>query len=165
MKKKILVLLVVLCVAATAQVYAFGLGAQLNFSAGEVFAPGLSLVLSPSRITHLAFNWYIDFDSGSTVGLAYDLSPVRLQLMSCELMFFNFTLGIGLFSNLTLEEKIIITSGLRIPVGFSLFFGRNFEVYTHVAPSYGVNLVPSLKFSNPFYPIALGARLWIKSPI
>jgi hypothetical protein len=48
-------------------------------------------------------------------------------------------------------------------VGFNLMLGREvFEVFTHVAPSFGVDLLPSMGLGRPFFPIALGARFWIR---
>jgi len=161
MKKKILIVCIILCMAAVAQIHAFGIGAQFNFSAGEIFAPGFALVLSPSDITHLAANWYIASHDVSIIGLTLDICPLNLPIISSNIISFKFTLGGGIFANFIFADDFGVTSGLRIPVGFSLFLMKNvFEIFTHVAPSFGVYFLPSLHFSRPFYPIALGARFW-----
>ena len=160
MNKKILVILVILCVFAAVQVHSLGIGAQLNYYTGEMFAPGLSIVLSPTERAHLALNWFIDFEETNIVGLTFDVCPVKASLTPFNAGPVFFTLGLGLYSNVVITDEIGFTGGLRIPLGFSLFLARTFELYTHVAPSFGVNMLPSIDFSKPFYPVALGARLW-----
>jgi hypothetical protein len=163
MKKKILAIAIILCIITAAQVHSFGLGAQINFSVdseGES-SSGFSLVISPSDITHIAFNWYIDGET-NIIGLTFDACPLRLRIADFASWTMFFTLGIGFYANLVLAETFDITPGLRIPIGLSFFLGNNFEIYTHVAPSYGVSLLPELSLSNPFFPIALGARLWFQ---
>ena len=162
MKIKVLVLSFILCIAALPRANSFGLGAQFNFSAGDIFAPGAALLISPSDIAHLAFNWYLDFDKVEIVGLTFDLCPLTLPLKTFKAGSLNFTLGIGLFTMMVFDDDFGINGGLRIPVGFNLLLGPNaLEIFTHAAPSFGVHFIPSLEFSNPFFPIALGARLWI----
>jgi len=111
MKKKILILAVILCIFAVTQAHAIGFGAQLNFSAGEIFAPGFSLLLSPSKVTHLAANWYLDFDEVNIVGLTFDVCPISLPLVSTSLSSFNFTLGLGVFTNLVFTEELAAKIG------------------------------------------------------
>jgi hypothetical protein len=161
MKKKILVICIILCMAAAAQTHAIGFGAQFNFSTGEIFAPGFSVLLSPSDRTHIAANWYIT-SSESIIGLTLDICPLNLSLISTEVISFNFVLGAGIYGNFIIADDYGINAGLRVPIGFSLFLlKRTFEIFTHVAPSFGVYFLPSLHFSWPYYPIALGARFWI----
>jgi hypothetical protein len=163
MKIKALTAAVILSITTAAWVHGFGLGAQANFSAGEVFAPGAALVISPSDVTHLAINWFLDFDQVNTIGLTLDVCPLNLAIVAFDSGSFNFTLGIGLFSNVVFTGDIGFNGGLRVPVGFNVLLGRKtFEVYTHVAPSFGLNFIPSLGFSKPFFPIALGARIWFR---
>ena len=162
MKIKALAAALLLCMAAGTKVHAFGLGAQFNFSAGDIFAPGAALVISPSDMTHLAINWYLDFDKVNTVGLTLDVCPLTLPLKTFSAGSFNFTLGVGLFANMIFSSDPGFNGGVRIPVGFNLVLGRAFEIYTHVAPSFGVHFIPSLGLSNPFFPIALGAQLWFR---
>jgi len=163
MKKKVFALTVLLCVAAISKAHGFGIGAQLNFSAGSIFAPGAALLISPSDRTHLAINWYLGSGSANIIGLTLDAVPLTLPIIRGGAATFNFNLGVGLFLNAFLGEDFGINSGLRIPVGFNLLLGRDaFEIFIHVAPSFGVNLLPSLGLSSPFYPIALGARIWFR---
>jgi len=163
MKLKTFMVVVILSVAVIAQIHAFGLGAQVNFSTGDLLAPGFSVVVSPTDITHLAVNWYLDFEKVNIVGLTFDACPLALPLNSSSAVLFNFTLGVGIFANIVFVSDTGVTGGLRIPVGFNVLLGQKaFEIYAHVAPSFGVNFLPSLEFSKPFYPIAVGARLWFR---
>jgi len=168
MKKKILIIVAILCVFTVSQVHAFGLGAQVNMYAGDFFAPGFSLLFSPSKASHIAANWYISGDT-NIIGLTWDVCPLSYKIAGSPMTLtsnpkawsLNFTLGLGLFSNLIInDEKIIIAGGLRIPVGVNFFLAQNFEIFTHIAPSFGVEVNPSLEFSSVGYPIAVGARLW-----
>ena len=163
MKIKALVVVLVLCMAAGTKVHAFGIGAQVNFSAGDIFAPGASLLISPSDITHLAFNWYLDFDKTNIIGLTLDVSPLTLPISKFIAGSFNFTLGVGLFANIVFAEDTLFNGGLRIPLGVNLLLGqRVLEVFAQAAPSFGLHFLPKIELSNPFFPIALGARLWFR---
>jgi len=163
MKIKALTAAVILSIAAVTRVHSFGLGAQVNFSAGDIFAPGAALVISPSDITHLAINWYLDFNQVNIIGLTLDICPLNLTIVDFNSGSFNFTLGGGLFTNMVFASNMGINGGLRVPVGFNVLLGRRaFEIYTHVAPSFGVNILPSLGLTNPFFPVALGARFWFR---
>jgi len=163
MKIKALILAFIISLTAATKVHSFGLGAQLNFSAGSLFAPGAALVISPSDIAHLAINWYLDFDQVNTLGLTLDLSPLALPLNTFKTGSLNLTLGVGVFANIVFASDPDFNGGLRIPVGLNILMGRKaFEIYTHVAPSFKVKFLPSMGLSNPFFPIALGARLWFR---
>jgi len=172
MNKKILIIAVILCVLAVSQAHSLGLGAQVNFYTGEeMFAPGISLLVSPSDILHVAANWYIDKGKDNIVGLTFDICPLRFKLLGSEdSLFMNLTIGIGIYTNLMFIndsnnkfDTLIITGGLRAPVGVNLFFTKNLEIFTYVAPSFGVDFTPSFDLSpKPFFPVAIGARLWFK---
>jgi len=163
MKIKTLVLALVLFAVIIAGVHAFGFGVQANFRAGEIFAPGAALLISPSNTTHLAINWFLDFDKVNTIGFTLDAVPLVLPLAIFPTGSFNFTLGVGLFTNVVFTCDTGINAGLRVPLGFNLLLGRRvLEVFSHVAPSFGVNFLPRLGLSRPFYPIALGVRLWLR---
>jgi hypothetical protein len=164
MKIKALAAAVLLGLVTVTGARALGLGAQLNFSAGGLFAPGAALAVSPSDTTHLAVNWYFGLDKTNIIGLTLDICPLVLPLSTFSAGSLNFTFGGGLYGNLILrEEDVDIDGGLRLPLGFSLMLGRNaFEIYTHLAPSFGVRFLPSLDLSRPFFPIALGARFWFR---
>jgi len=163
MKIKTFLAVVILSAAAITRVHAFGIGAQINFSAGGIFAPGASLAISPSDMTHLAINWYLGSDKVNIVGFTLDVRPLNVPFVNFGAGSLNFTLGGGIFANVVFTKEPGITGGLRIPIGLSLFLAHNvFEIYTHVAPSFGVDFIPNLAFSKPFYPIALGARIWFR---
>jgi hypothetical protein len=162
MKSKTLLMAVLLGAALVPEVRALGLGVQLNFSAGGIFAPGAALAISPSETTHLAVNWYLglDEDKTNTIGLTLDVIPLVLPISSFSAGSFNFTLGGGLFANLAFGADIGFDGGVRIPLGLNLKLGRDaLELYTHVAPSFGLRALPSLGISDPFFPVALGVRL------
>jgi hypothetical protein len=143
--------------------YSLGLGVQLNLSAGSVFAPGVAVAISPADSVHLAINWYLDFENVNTLGLTLDVCPLTFPLSTFKAGSLNFTLGVGLFTNIILINNPGISGGLRVPIGFNLFLGKNvIELYTHIAPSFGLRFLPSLGLSNPFFPIALGARIWFR---
>ncbi|MCL2473009.1 MAG: hypothetical protein FWF26_04955 [Treponema sp.] len=163
MKIKTLAVVLVFFLVSVTMVHAFGIGAQANFSAGDIFAPGASLLISPADIAHLALNWYLDFDKVNTVGLTLDFTPLTLPIVKFDAGTFNFTLGAGLFANAVFKSDPDFKAGLRIPAGFNLLLGkRAFEIFTHVAPSFGVRVLPSLGLSNPFFPVALGVQLWFR---
>jgi len=163
MKIKALTIAAFLCIAAVTETHAFGIGAQANFSAGGIFAPGAALLISPGDRFHIAVNWYIDFDNVNIIGLTLDGVPLALPISRFRAGSFNFTLGIGLFANVRFSDDRDFDWGLRIPVGLNLLIGRDvLEFFAHVAPSFGVTMIPQLGLSTPFFPIALGARLWFR---
>jgi len=162
MKIKTFFAVVILSAAAITRVHAFGIGAQLNFSAGGIFAPGAALAVSPSDKINLAVNWYLG-EKANIVGLTLDVVPLNYPFVNFGAGSLNFTLGVGVFANMVFTTEPGINGGLRIPVGLSLFLAKNvFEIYTHVAPSFGVDFIPSLALYKPFYPIALGGRIWLR---
>ena len=177
MKKKILVFAVILCIFTITQVHSLGIGAQANFytEVGEngMYAPGFSLLLSPSDKFHIAANYYIEREASSIIGFTADWAPVCIPLLgSAQTLVgnsgnwsFNFTLGVGGFFNIKIyesEKDVTVTGGVRIPVGVNLLLGKNFEIFTHVAPSFGLNFVPEFDLSNFFFPVAVGARIWLR---
>ena len=163
MKFKALLAVIVLSMAAATNAHSFGLGAQANFSAGDIFAPGAALLISPSDMTNIAVNWYIEKDNTDIIGLTLDLVPLTLPIVTFGAGSFNFNLGAGLYANVTVVKDWDFKGGIRVPVGFNLLLGKNiFELFVHVAPSFGVRFLPSFGLRDPFFPIALGARLWFR---
>ena len=159
MKLKSIVAALVLLIATTMSAHAFGIGAQFNFNAGKVFVPGVAAVLSPSDNIHIAANWWLGADKTSIVGATLDVVPLNVPLIGG----FHFTLGGGIFANTVFAKDFGIEAGLRVPIGFNLLLGNKvFEIYTHVAPSWGVYFLPSLEFGEIFFPIAVGIRLWFR---
>jgi len=164
MKIKVFVLMALIGTAVVSGAHGFGIGAQFNYSAGSIFAPGVALLISPSDKTNLAVNWFIGEDY-SIIGLSIDAVPLSLPLINGSAVTFNFNLGVGLFTNALLSDdiNISINGGLRVPIGVSLLLGNKvFEVFTHVAPSFGVDFTPSFGLGSPFYPMAVGAKIWFR---
>jgi len=163
MKIKTLLVVVILSATAMTRVHGLGLGLQFNFSAGSIFAPGAALVISPTDMIHIAGNWYLGGDKVNIIGLTFDVCPLNLPITSFGAGSLNFTLGIGVFANMVFTTDPGFNAGLRLPVGLSLMLGKDvFEIFTHVAPSFGANFLPSLGLGRPFFPIALGARFWFR---
>ena len=163
MKIKALALAVIISAVALPKVHAFGLGAQFNFNAGRVFAPGASLLISPSDMTNFALNWYLDSDDVSTVGITVDIVPLKVKIANIGAGSLNFTLGAGLFANMIFDDDLGFDGGIRVPVGLNMLLGRDvFEIFFHVAPSFGLSFIPSIGLSDAFFPVALGARLWFR---
>ena len=157
MKTKILVVTFFLCTVLTGKAFSFGLGAQFNFKAGEVFAPGAALLVSPTRTTNLAVNWYLDSNKVTTLGITFDILAIPRSPRGG----LNFTLGGGVYGNTIFDDEIVVNGGVRLPVGLNVLLIRNvFEIFAHVAPSVGVSFIPSLEFTKPFFPVAVGARVW-----
>jgi len=171
MKIKIFFAAVILSTVALTQAHSFGLGAQFNYYAGDIVkgnfsAPaGFSVLFSPSRSFHISGNWLFG-DDANMVGLTLDFAPVNLKIIDFNVGSFNFTLGIGAYVNVLITGKGLNTDfyfsgGARLPVGFSLFLFNDFlEVFAQVAPSIGVDFNP-FGFDTLFFPIAVGARVWL----
>jgi hypothetical protein len=86
------------------------------------------------------------------------LSIIRLVGFSL-----NLTLGGGIYANAVFADDFGISGGLRVPIGANIMLAKKvFEVFFHVAPSFGVNFLPSLDLSDPFFPLALGVRFWFR---
>jgi len=163
MKIKTLLAVVILSVAALTRVHAFGLGVQANLYTGSLFAPGAALVVSPSDMINIAGNWYLGNDKVNIIGLTLDVCPLNLPIVSFSAGSLNFTLGAGVFANMVFDEDPGFNGGIRVPIGFSLLLGQKaFEIFTHVAPSFGVNFLPSLGLGRPFFPVALGVKIWFR---
>jgi hypothetical protein len=162
MKTKVLILAALVGMTALTEGSAIGLGVQFNLHAGRVFRPGAALALSPSDTTHLAVNWY--FGETSSLGLTLDVRPLNLALARFGGGSLDFTLGGGVFTNLVFSKPDNgFDGGLRLPIGLSLWLGgRTLEFYTHVAPSFGLRIVPELGIADPFFPLALGVRLYFR---
>ena len=163
MKTRAIFAAIILSMTAVTGLHAFGLGIQANFITGSIFAPGAAVVISPTEKMHLAFNWYINPDDKNIFGLTFDIRPIMIPLTAFRAGSLSFTLGIGFFATAEFADNTKFNGGLRVPVGFSFMMpGNALEIYTHVAPSFGVSLLPSLNLYNPFFPIALGIRLWFR---
>ena len=195
MKKKILLIAVILCIFTVVQAHSFGFGAQANFYAQpfvdqdnnnyeatpRTYATGLSVLLSPSRIFHIAGNYLVEPATNSiettntTVSLTLDFAPISYNIARSQMTLlsnpkawsFNFTAGVGPFLNiwfdqfLNFEKEVLVSGGIRVPVGVNFLFAQYFEAFAHVAPSWGIDFGERIAFGKPFFPIALGGRFWL----
>jgi len=164
MKIKVLLAVVILSTLALTQVHGFGIGAQFNYRAGGIFGPGASFVFSPSRSFHIAANWYAVGNKVNDVGLSFDWRLLNIGLVNFGVGSLNFTLDAGAYTNFKISSNGLdnFTGGARLPVGLSLLLlGNILEVYTHVAPSIGVWFTPKFALDEPFFPIAVGGRVWL----
>jgi len=144
---------------------------------------GFSLLVSPTRQLHFAGSYYFN-ETTNIFGLTGDYCPEGLSLKiagSQPTLLFNpsawwlsVNFGFGAFVNLMVinaeqdsSEDVNIgnmstTVGLRVPVVLSFnFAGGLFEVFTSVTPSVGIRLAEKTPFANFFFPIAIGARIWL----
>jgi hypothetical protein len=166
MKIKTLVFAVFFGFITTAGLSAFGIGAQLNGNASEVFVPGAALLISPGDTTHLALNWYFG-ERTNTLGLTADFWFLDPVLSSFGAGSINFFLGGGLYGNLLLVQdggKSSFSGGVRLPLGLHLLLSRNvFEFFVQAAPSIGLRFYPDFGGADNFFcPIALGVRFWFR---
>lgn len=159
-KLKVLVLALVLGAGITMGTHAIGFGAQFNANASSVFTPGVSLAFSFTHRVHTAFNWY--FGDNTTIGITGDYWIFNPALVKFNSGSFRFHLGAGLYTNIIFADDTDWTGGIRFPVGFNLLVLKDFlEVYINVAPSVGIQFYPSFAMDKFFFPIALGARIWL----
>ena len=166
MKAKSFAAAFILCLTTATRLHSIGLGLQLNFGAGDIFIPGVALVVSPHDKTNIAVNWRIA-DEVNTFGFTVDYCPLTLPITDFKQASLNFTVGVGLFTNLDYDKSggrdHGIEGGVRAPVGLNLMLFENvFEIYFHVAPSFGLQFKPKLDLTNLFFPAALGGRFWLR---
>jgi len=168
MKIKALIIALLLSTSALASVHGLGLGIQFNYSTGGFYAPGAALAVSPIDALNIAGTWYV-YNETNIIGLTVDFVPLTIPIIgSKDASSLNFNLGAGIFTNMhVIDKKVYPTGGVRFPVGLNFLLMNNFlEIYANVAPSFGVDLATiqdgEFKFSQPFYPIAVGARIWLR---
>lgn len=159
MKKKILVLASALLIFSATNAFSFGLGLQFNGNAGSVFVPGVAITAKFDGCPLIfAGNWY--FGDTTTIGLTGDYWAINDSIGSTPL---NWFFGVGFFTNMGFGDEFTMNLGLRIPVGINMFVAKGvFEPFIQIAPSFGVDLVPSVGASNLFFPISAGFRIWFK---
>jgi len=193
MKKKILLIAVILCIFGVVQAHSLGLGLQGNFyvqpdyrgDLGEdhsPIAPGLSVLVSPSRKFNIAANYLFpgadDLIKLHGLGLTMDFAPSALNfklagsaptlLANPKAWSLNLTVGVGAFLDFVFEDNLFnfnkdvdFSGGVRVPVGVNFLFAQNFELFVHIAPSWGLVFVPEFGAGFPFFPVALGGRIWL----
>jgi len=155
--------MVILSAAAFTQAHGFGIGAQYNFIPESNIAQGVSLAFSPSHSFHIAGNWYLT-KTVNTYGFTFDWRPLNLKIVDFGLATLKFNVDVGIYTNFMVKKDGLdsITGGARLPVGVNLMLLGDFlEVFTYVAPSIGARFNPSFALDEPFFPIAVGARVWL----
>ena len=181
MKIKTLVIFLVFCVTASVLTAApnppnknkIGFGVLLIYDAEDIhLPPTAALVVSPSLNTHLAMNWFIG-EKTNIFNFTFDYNLLTLPIISSGKMSLGLTLGAGVFFDMEFAKDTgkgkkskkadhEFYGGVRIPAGVSLMLGKKtVEIFAYIAPSYRVQFVPALDFSNHFFPAAVGARFWL----
>lgn len=163
MKAKVLGMVAALAVLGTSSVFAFGIGLQVNGNAGEVFVPGAAVTFKVDSIPLVfAVNWF-GGDNATVIGLTGDYWGVNRKLVSIGSAPLNWFFGVGFFVNTVFADEFILNGGIRFPLGLNMFILDGFlEPFVQVAPSIGLQVVPSLDVERFFFPIAAGFRLWFK---
>lgn len=163
MKKRVVVLALALMVACTAGLSAFGIGLQADGNAGSNFTPGVSVTVKFDSIPFvLAANWYLG-DNVQNIGLTGDYWLLNKPITRVGDGSLNWFLGLGLFANMRFENNFNLAAGLRVPFGLNMLLADNvFEPYVQIAPSFSVNVVPSLSVGNVFFPLSAGFRIWFR---
>jgi len=162
MKKKIIVMMATLMLVAATGAFAFGVGLQFNGNAGDVFEPGVALTFKVDSIPLIfAVNWVIADDTA--IGLTGDYWIVNKKLTNLGSSTLNWFIGVGFFTNMVFADEFVFNGGVRVPVGLNMFIADGFfEPFVQVAPSFGLEFVPSLGTTKPFFPISAGFRMWFK---
>lgn len=163
MKKKVLALVAALLVFSTTSIFAFGIGLQFNGNAGKVFTMGPAVTVKFDACPLIfAANWNFGEDT-TTIGVTGDywiLNDTITKIGSAPL---NWFIGVGFFGNFIFADEFAMNCGLRVPVGLNMFIAKGvFEPFIQIAPSFGVQFVPSLGATDLFWPISAGFRIWFK---
>ncbi|MCL2175750.1 MAG: hypothetical protein FWB73_06875 [Treponema sp.] len=183
MKKKVILVLVLLSIAAITNVHAFGIGAQYNFFPGSTFGKavslthGFSLLVSPIEPLNIAANYFLPPKgqrnyNGLAVTADYSPKFLTFRLFGSKptlvgdgkAWWFNINIGIGGYANFWFGPNypFTVTGGLRLPVGFNVLLGSGlFEIFAHCAPSVGLNFTPAFGTGEWAFPVEIGARVWL----
>lgn len=162
MKKKLVVMMAALMLLAATGAFAFGVGLQFNGNADDMSNTGPAVTFKVDSIPLIwAVNWYIGDDT--TIGLTGDYWALNRKITNLGKAPLNWFLGVGFFANMLFGDEFVFTGGLRVPVGLNMFLADGFfEPFIMVAPSFGLEFVPSLGTDTPFFPISAGFRMWFK---
>ena len=162
MKKKLVLMMAALMLLAATGAFAFGVGLQLNGNADDMSNHGLAVTFKVDSIPLIwSINWYIDDDS--TVGLTGDYWVVNKKITNLGSVPLNWFLGVGFFANMFFGDDFVFTGGVRVPVGLNMFLADGFfEPFIQIAPSFGIEVLPSLDTTKPFFPVSAGFRMWFK---
>lgn len=165
MNRKIIVLAALLLVIGTTGAFAFGIGLQYNGNAGEVFTQGVALTFKFDDVPLIfAVNWLFpegDSTVDAVIGLTGDYWVLNKRITNVGSASLNWFLGVGFFVNTVFADEFAMNGGLRIPVGLNMFMADGFfELFAQIAPSFGIQVIPSLATADTFFPIAGGFRMW-----
>ena len=164
MMKKI-ILAAMLFAIATTGAFAFGIGLQYNGDASQdEYASGLAVTFKTDSIPLVfAVSWSFVEDATS-IGITGDYWFLNDKITNVGSASLNWFVGVGFFADFYFpDDEFVFMGGVRIPVGLNMYaFKGQFEPFLMIAPSFGLQFVPTLDNTDLFFPISLGFRFWFK---
>ena len=159
MRKKIVVVALMLCVACTS-IFAFGIGIQGGTDVAWSGKTGFDITF---KLDHLPLMFAVGiptFDPFS-LGISADVWLFNPTIVGGSSWRLGWFVGVGVFADLFLYTDFLIGVGARLPIGLNIYFLRNIlEGYVQVAP--GIELEVGLSLRPDFVcPINYGIRVWI----
>jgi hypothetical protein len=73
----------------------------------------------------------------------------------------HWMVGVGAWVNLGLGNAANFELGARVPVGISWHILDFLELFTDIAPSLGLRVVPDFYFPSGGWPLEIGIRFWL----
>jgi hypothetical protein len=73
----------------------------------------------------------------------------------------HWMIGLGAWVNLGLGDAKGLEVGGRLPIGVSWHILSFLELFTDVAPSLGIKLIPDFYFPAGGWPLEIGVRFWL----
>lgn len=163
MKKRVVILSLALMLVCTAGLSAFGIGLQADGNVGSSYSTGMTLTVKFDTVPLVfGFNWYLG-ESVQNVGVTGDYWLFNKSIVPVGDGSLNWFLGLGFFANMRFQNDFNLDAGIRIPFGLNMFIAdKVFEPYIQIAPSFPVNVVPSLSMGKVYFPISAGFRIWFR---
>lgn len=154
MTKKIIVALLMLCIAGS--VFAVGIGIQGGTDVANSGTTGIDITFKLDSVPFVFAVGIPSFDP-LAIGLTADYWILNDNLVGP----LNWFIGAGLFGQLFIgDDDFNFTVGARVPVGLNFFFARDmFELYLQVAPGLGANIGNGVEMDF-VCPINYGLRFW-----
>lgn len=154
MTKKIIVALLMLCVAGS--VFAVGIGIQGGTDVANSGTTGIDITFKLDSVPFVFAVGIPSFDP-LAIGLTADYWILNDNLVGP----LNWFIGAGLFGQMFIgDDDFNFTVGARVPVGLNFFFARDmFELYLQVAPGLGANIGNGVEMDF-VCPINYGLRFW-----
>ncbi len=162
MSKKVVALVLSFIVLGSAGAFAFGIGLQLNGNVENsgAFGPAITFKLDSVPLV-FALSYSIGDDT--IIGLTGDYWAINKKLVNVGRTPLNWFFGVGFFATAVFADEFQFNGGVRVPVGLNMFVVDGFiEPFIMVAPSFGLQMVPSIATTDVTFPIAAGFRLWFK---